>query len=340
MTRRIPFYFLLFLLVSMSACRQANKPDQELQDPGPVEIVSDATTEEEDIVSRIPRQIDAHHEQTAADRLSALWDFETTQFEWTYYEKNEEGRESKAGLKLSLWLAYPVTCPNRSVLSSIHRTITDIFSSSDNDDSYMNSFNAENDIYLCFLEKRRHLADNSSYPPFLYEKEEGSYMSDYEIRLGTSIQTVYPDIFTLSTYYYSYTGGAHWISNFSYDNIDLRTGKQITEEMLFKEGYKEKLAKIIQSIIKARNKSLNSEHHISLLVKLGDVEPNGNFIITDRGITYVYNADEISSYVCGVVKLTVPYVLLDSLIADEYTALIKRMRSNPPFFEVGDVRQM
>ena len=45
-----------------------------------------------------------------------------------------------------------------------------------------------------------------------------------------------------------------------------------------------------------------------------DIQPNGNFRITEAGITYIYNQYEIGPYVLGAVEVTIPWSELKDLL--------------------------
>ena len=45
-----------------------------------------------------------------------------------------------------------------------------------------------------------------------------------------------------------------------------------------------------------------------------NIRPNGNFTISDSGVTYIYNQYEIGPYVMGTIKVTVPWDELEDLL--------------------------
>lgn len=102
---------------------------------------------------------------------------------------------------------------------------------------------------------------------------------------------------------YMYRGGAHGISSRYACNFDLSTGKQIREEDFFREGYDAKLTSLLTLHLK---ESLSSPEDIDMLF-VKEIEPNGNFYLSEEGVTYIYNHYEIAPYSMGIIEVTVPW---------------------------------
>ena len=56
----------------------------------------------------------------------------------------------------------------------------------------------------------------------------------------------------------------------------------------------------------------DQESYDCLFIK--DIEPNGNFKVSDTGVTYVYGQYEIGPYSLGIIKVTVPWEELGDLV--------------------------
>lgn len=108
---------------------------------------------------------------------------------------------------------------------------------------------------------------------------------------------------------YTYRGGAHGISSRYACNFDLRSGKQISEEDFFRKGYDGKLTSLLTSHLK---ESLQSPEDMDMLF-VEEIEPNGNFYLSDKGITYIYNHYEIAPYSMGIIEVTIPWDELGDL---------------------------
>ena len=44
-----------------------------------------------------------------------------------------------------------------------------------------------------------------------------------------------------------------------------------------------------------------------------EIEPNGNFRVSEEGVTYIYNQYEIAPYVMGAIQVTVPWNELEGI---------------------------
>ncbi|MDD6209169.1 MAG: DUF3298 domain-containing protein [Bacteroidales bacterium] len=106
----------------------------------------------------------------------------------------------------------------------------------------------------------------------------------------------------------TYTGGAHGAHAYNNHVIDLTTGKWITEEDIFVEGYTEPITKLLIEKIA----ELNQVDDPSKLNEIGyfgieEIQPNGNILVNEQGITYTFNEYEIAAYAIGVTKVLLPY---------------------------------
>lgn len=108
---------------------------------------------------------------------------------------------------------------------------------------------------------------------------------------------------------YTYRGGAHGMSSRYACNFDLRTGKQISEEDFFRKGYDGTLTSLLTSHLK---ESLASPEDMDMLF-VEEIEPNGNFYLCEKGVTYIYNHYEIAPYSMGIIEVTVPWEELKDL---------------------------
>lgn len=91
--------------------------------------------------------------------------------------------------------------------------------------------------------------------------------------------------------------GSHTTLYYSYDR---RTGKRLTEQELFKEGYEEALTKLLSRAIwnaHGRTGRVRSLENIGMDVT--QAEPNNNFYINEENITYLFQENEIACYAEG-----------------------------------------
>jgi hypothetical protein len=119
-------------------------------------------------------------------------------------------------------------------------------------------------------------------------------------------------IVSLSFQTYSYTGGAHGLSNTSLMVFDLRTDKVLTMADLFKPGYEPMLQRVLERHLREAydlpagaplngNNGILFDKHLSL---------TRNFYLTGKGIGFIYNPYEVAPYVVGQIELYVPFAEL------------------------------
>lgn len=128
-------------------------------------------------------------------------------------------------------------------------------------------------------------------------EDEGRYEGEYNGWLS----------YTLNSYVY--LGGAHGSTILSGLNFDKNTGYIISADDIFSFGYEEQLSAALRSHLKS---SLSAEEYDMLFVT--DITPNGNFVLSQAGITYIYGQYEIGPYVSGIIKVTVPWEELQSIL--------------------------
>lgn len=116
-------------------------------------------------------------------------------------------------------------------------------------------------------------------------------------------------------------GGAHGLETRNFYNFDLKTGKLITENDLFKADYKSKLAELIKVRIVEESKEYKDEKNSEPVTSLEDtdfwtdsIKSNGNFYITDESINYVFNPYEIAPYYMGQTEVSLPFNRLKDLL--------------------------
>lgn len=115
-------------------------------------------------------------------------------------------------------------------------------------------------------------------------------------------------------------GNAVTFDSYQNYNIDLNRLEIITEDDIFTAGYDTALQPIFQA-------SLMEQNSVDNLVDLADIGyfgvdeivPNRNFMINDKGITYVFNKGEYSAYQLDAPVVFIPYQLIKSLLRENTT---------------------
>ncbi len=135
------------------------------------------------------------------------------------------------------------------------------------------------------------------------DREEGEWdIFTWDFTIEGRGEGEYNGIIAYTVTKYSYTGGAHGGSALLGLNFDKKTGEPVTEDDIFAFGYEERLGTALRTHLKS---SLDKDSYDMLFVT--DITPNGNFILSKAGITYIYGQYEIGPYAIGIVKVTVPW---------------------------------
>lgn len=108
---------------------------------------------------------------------------------------------------------------------------------------------------------------------------------------------------TYAVAYNDYTGGAHGMNALICNVFDLTTGETVSEADLFAEGYQEGVSALLKTALDA---FLEAQEEGEDLV-FGAPEPNGNFSVSEEGVTWTYNPYEIAPYALGAIELTVSW---------------------------------
>ena len=118
-------------------------------------------------------------------------------------------------------------------------------------------------------------------------------------------------VLAFSYFNYTFAGGAHGLPTEVYWNIDTKTGKIITEETFFISNYKAELTQILQKNLFG---DINKEESY---FEKESVVPNGNFLLLNDRILYLYNVYEIAPYSEGAIEVTIPMSEIKHLIREK-----------------------
>lgn len=108
---------------------------------------------------------------------------------------------------------------------------------------------------------------------------------------------------TLNVSYNEYTGGAHGMYSIVYDVYDMTTGEIISEDDLFKPGFRDGVAALLSDALETYLAENDEDGEMLFSMP----EPNGNFSVSDTHVTWVYNPYEIAPYVMGAIELSVSW---------------------------------
>ena len=110
-------------------------------------------------------------------------------------------------------------------------------------------------------------------------------------------------------------GGTHAVNEQISWNFDEKTGRQITINDIFVDGFEEKLTPIL---LKALMESVGVSSVWALrqegYLKASDMFVPENFILGDETITFVFNPDEIAPSAIGPTELTISYTEIEDIM--------------------------
>lgn len=118
------------------------------------------------------------------------------------------------------------------------------------------------------------------------------------------------DVVSYAITNYTYEGGAHGSTGYSVVNMNLKTGKTVTEDDFFVPGFKEALSKLLTAHL--HDAMPDQESYDELFLK--DIEPNGNFMVSEKGVSYIYGQYEIGPYSLGIITVNVPWNEIEDLV--------------------------
>lgn len=153
------------------------------------------------------------------------------------------------------------------------------------------------------------------------DKEDDASMEawySYYKGIESRVQLYIKNLLVYRVDYNEYTGGAHGIYMSSFLNLDLRTLTPIRLDDLFVNGYEEPLTDLLWNQLMADNKVATRQELEDMgYATTGNLEPTENFYLDREGITFYYNVYDITPYVMGPVKITLPYQMMQHLLISD-----------------------
>ncbi|MCD8183591.1 MAG: DUF3298 and DUF4163 domain-containing protein [Bacteroides sp.] len=163
------------------------------------------------------------------------------------------------------------------------------------------------------------------------DKEDGESMEtwySYYKGIESHIQLYTGHLLVYRIDYNEYTGGAHGIYMSTFLNMGLHTLAPIRLDDIFVGDYKEALTDLLWNQLMADNKVTSRQELEDMgYASTGDLEPTENFYLSKEGITFYYNVYEITPYVMGAVKITLPYEMMQRLLSDD-TMVLNEVRNS------------
>ena len=138
------------------------------------------------------------------------------------------------------------------------------------------------------------------YPAVVLKDTESTYA--YQHNDYISLRTYYLDDSIYGYYCHTkwYGMGAHGTEGYYYRYFDTRTGEPISIESLASNV--SAVSAYLDATIRQSDKAWG--------ILVDTIQPNNNFIISDSGLTFVYNQYEIACFAADTIMCFVPYNII------------------------------
>ena len=136
-------------------------------------------------------------------------------------------------------------------------------------------------------------------------QENGFPFRPFEAFASYTVHLLNPKLLSLTMDLYEFTGGAHGMTYRKAWNYNLKTGKQLGYQDIFKEcvDYKNTIINHVVKEIES-NPEIYFEDAIETVKGFTDDQP---FYITDQGIVVYYGLYEIAPYSSGIREFFIPF---------------------------------
>ncbi|MBE7175208.1 MAG: DUF3298 domain-containing protein [Mucilaginibacter polytrichastri] len=153
------------------------------------------------------------------------------------------------------------------------------------------------------------------YETFYKEQHQPPAAVPWEMQKTVKVYRQKGGIVPLMVDSYVFQGGAHGSPATVYHNWDTKSGKELELDDLLNPGWKAALTKTGEQIFrKQENLSAGISLSKGYFFDKGVFSLNGNFLITEKGLQFLYNPYEIKPYAAGKTELLIPYTAIASLI--------------------------
>jgi hypothetical protein len=132
-----------------------------------------------------------------------------------------------------------------------------------------------------------------------------------EVNIDFTVESNEEELICIGYLSYQYDdGAAHPLFSVTFKNYDLKTGEEITLDMLFKREFEGKLNQLAEKIFVDMNGKEGWDF------EPGKFKINNNFIIQKRGLLFQYNDYEIGTYLSRP-SVFIPYAQIKDLIKED-----------------------
>lgn len=260
--------------------------------------------------------------------ISLLWscgnssqkDLETTSDTLNYtiktFEKHSQNCVKKDSLCATVKFQYP-EFESISFNEVIKNEILNIYH--DDDDSTKSrpkNFEGLAKPYVEDYDKK--LKEGKAYVKGANAINEGGFLAmPWYMEANTTVQRQTETYLMLHTNTNWFMGGNHPISMEYYYVYNRKNFRRITLDDLFQKGYDQKLLDIAEEIFRKQEKLKPTDKLSEKAGYFFDNQRfilNDNFILTNKGIKFLFNVYEIKPYVAGITALEIPYEKLNGIL--------------------------
>ncbi len=151
------------------------------------------------------------------------------------------------------------------------------------------------------------------------------YLSFYETVVNSILYNK-NDILSFQISQTNYKGGTSSYLLLKNYSIDLKTGKVIFEKDIFNTDYEKALSEVFKEhLLRDNNVKTIADLEDIGYFGIDEINPNENLLIDDKGITYIFNKGEYSTYKLDPITIVIPY--------DEVEYLLKKDSPISQFIE-------
>lgn len=172
--------------------------------------------------------------------------------------------------------------------------------------------------------KKKYMKEFKEYNKDLKRDDMGDGWSYSLESQNINIPVFFSDkLFVLSSFDYSYTGGAHGNYGTGFTNLDMKRKKVLTlNDVITKKGI-EKLPALLEKYFKIQRGVPQEKSLQDAGLFIDTIPVNENFMISPGNIMFNYVPYEIASYADGEIKIIIPYNEFQEYVNPEVNELFK-----------------
>ncbi len=132
------------------------------------------------------------------------------------------------------------------------------------------------------------------------------FQSNFSNESSVSVLYNSGDLLSIGETIYTYMGGAHGMINTTLSSYQLQNKKKLGLDDLFKPGYQPVVSKLLEAGVR-KQFNIKPTDPLSGTLFVDKLEVTDNFAVTNKGILFLYNSDEIASHAQGEISVFIPF---------------------------------